>query len=221
MHIPDGFLDPFWIAITYAATIAYALAAWRRIRGRLGPEQVVSMSVLAAGIFVAQMLNWPLPGGTSLHFVGGALAGILFGPWLGFYVMALVLVVQTLVFHDGGITALGANVFNMAVVDVVVGYAVYRAVAGALGGSRRARLLGAFLGGWLGIVAAGVAAGVEIGLSPSFPYGVEVSVPVMATWHAVLGVIEGVITALVVDYLYQRRSPIVEAAEKVAMKATV
>ena len=149
MHIPDGFLDPFWMAVTYAAAIAYAVAAWRRIRGRLGPEQVVSMSVLAAGIFVAQMLNWPLPGGTSLHFVGGALAGILFGPWLGFYVMALVLAVQTLVFHDGGITALGANVLNMAVVDVVVGYAVYRAAAGALGGSRRARLLGAFLGGYL------------------------------------------------------------------------
>ncbi|ALL01529.1 cobalamin (vitamin B12) biosynthesis CbiM protein [Pyrodictium delaneyi] len=220
MHIPDGFLDPFWIMVTYAATIAYAVVAWSKIKGRLTQEQIISMSVLAAGIFVAQMLNWPLPGGTSLHFVGGALAGILFGPWLGFYVMALVLVVQTLVFHDGGITALGANIFNMAVVDVVVGYYLYRAAIRAMGETRKARLIGAFLGGWLGIVLAGLAAGLEIGLSPSFPYGVEVSVPVMVTWHAVLGVIEGLITALVVDYLYQRKSPIIEAAAKVAVHAT-
>ncbi|ABM80114.1 energy-coupling factor ABC transporter permease [Hyperthermus butylicus] len=216
MHIPDGFLDPFWIAGTYAATLAYAVYAWRRIRGLFTREQVVAMSVLAAGIFVAQMLNWPLPGGTSLHFVGGALAGILFGPWLGFYVMALVLAVQTLVFHDGGITTLGANILNMGIVAVLAGYYVYKAIARSLDGTRRARFIGAFLGGWLGIVLAGLAAGVEIGLSPSFPYGVEISVPVMVTWHAALGVIEGLITALVVDYLYQRHSPIVETAEKIA-----
>ncbi|HID40577.1 MAG TPA: metal transporter [Pyrodictium sp.] len=220
MHIPDGFLDPFWIMVTYAATIAYAVVAWSKIKGRLTQEQIISVSVLAAGIFVAQMLNWPLPGGTSLHFVGGALAGILFGPWLGFYIMALVLAVQTLVFHDGGITALGANIFNMAVVDVVIGYYLYRAATRAISETRKARLTGAFLGGWLGIVLAGLAAGIEIGLSPSFPYGVEVSVPVMVTWHAVLGVIEGLITALVVDYLYQRHSPIVEAAAKVTVHAT-
>ncbi|KSW12066.1 metal transporter [Pyrodictium occultum] len=217
MHIPDGYLDPYWCAATYAVSVAYLAAAWRRLRGRLTREQVTAAAVLAAGIFVAQMLNWPIPGGTSLHFVGGALAAILFGPWLGPYVLALVVTTQALVFHDGGITTLGANILNMAIIDGLVGYAVYRATVRALGATRGARLLGAFLGGWLGITLAGAMAGVEIGLSPSFPYGVKITVPVMAGWHALLGIIEGVITALVVDYLYQHRSPLVEAAERATL----
>ncbi|AEM38521.1 cobalamin (vitamin B12) biosynthesis CbiM protein [Pyrolobus fumarii 1A] len=204
MHIPDGFLSLPWVVATYAATLAFGVIALRKARSVWGPATAAAVTVLAAAIFVAQMLNWPIPGGTSLHFVGGALAGILLGPWLGFLAMSLVLIVQCLVFHDGGITALGANILNMAIIDVLVGYYVYRLVYGALGGSRTGRLLGAFLGGWLGITLAGVACGLEIGLSPQFPYGVAVTVPVMGFWHAVLGVIEGVITALVVDYVYSR-----------------
>ncbi len=216
MHIPDGFLDPVWIAVTYAITIAYAVLAAYRARGLWTPERAAMVSVLAAAVFAAQMLNWPIPGGTSLHFVGGALAGILLGPWLGFYVMALVLVVQCLVFHDGGITALGANILNMGIVDVLVGYTLYRLVVSLMGDTRTARMLGAFLGGWLGITLAGIVCGIEIGLSPAFPYGVAITVPIMGGWHAVLGVVEGVITALVVDYLY-KRSPELFLAHKTAL----
>jgi cobalt/nickel transport system permease protein len=204
LHIPDGFLDPTWIIATYAATLGYLAATWRKAGELIKGDRAVTVSVFAAGIFVAQMLNWPLPGGTSLHFVGGALAGIVFGPVVGFYVMIIVLAVQTLVFHDGGLTTFGANVLNMAIIDVLAGYYAYRLVVRLAGNSRRSRFLGAFLGGWLGIVLAGFAAGVEIGLSPSFPYGVTVSVPVMVSWHALLGVIEGLATAFIVDYLYSK-----------------
>jgi len=201
MHIPDGFLDPLTAALTYAVSLAYAAYAFKKASE--GPEdKLTHASVLAAGIFAAQMLNWPIPVGTSLHFVGGALAGILLGPWLGFVSLFLVLLVQCLVFHDGGITALGANVLNMAIIDVLVGYAVYRAL------SPKRKEVGAFLGGWLGITLAGVACGVEIGVSSQVPYGLAITVPVMGGWHAVLGVVEGLITAAVVSYL-SRRAPYV------------
>jgi len=206
MHIPDGFLDVTTVAITYLILFGYGGYAFRKIRGTMSGESVSMLSVLAAGIFAAQMLNWPVPGGTSLHFVGGALAGIMLGPWLGFLTMFLVLLVQCLVFHDGGITALGANVINMAIIDVLVGYLTYRILVGMFRDKDSIRAIAAFLGGWLGITLAGAACGIEIGYSPSFPYGILLTIPVMVGWHAVLGVIEGLITGLTVQYL-RAKSP--------------
>lgn len=200
MHIPDGFLDPFISITSYAIFIAFSILAFYRA-GRFDQERVSLVVVLAATIFAAQMISWPIIGGTSLHFVGGALAGIILGPYLGFATMSLVLIVQCLVFHDGGITALGANALNMAIIDVLVGYAFYRALE-RFGG--KGTLIGAFLGGWAGMALAGVAAGIEIGASRSFTFGLEVAVPVMAVWHMALGVIEGAITASVVAYLRNR-----------------
>ena len=213
LHIPDGFLSLPWVVVTYVVAVVYGVVAVSRIRRVWGPGRAAVVTVLAAAVFAAQMLNWPLPGGTSLHFVGGGLAGILLGPWLGFMVLALVLVVQCLVFHDGGITALGANIVNMGIVAVVVGYYVFRLSTRVLGSGRLGRLVGGFLGGWLSITLAGVACGVEIGLSPQFPYGVGVTVPIMGFWHALLGVVEGVVTAFVVDYVYERASSFVVVRE--------
>ncbi len=214
VHIPDGFLDTPVIALTYAIAIAYlAVALVKTKASSISTEKLSLAPVLAAGIFAAQMLNWPIPGGTSLHFVGGALAGILLGPWLGSIVLFLVLLVQCLVFHDGGITALGANTLNMAIIDVLIGYACYRAAVKIAGDSRTARLIGAFIGGWLGITIAGIACGFEIGYSSNCPYGISISVPVMGLWHAGLGIIEGIITTLVVDQLRIRAgiTPLAEA----------
>ena len=208
MHIPDGFLDPVTAGVTYLVSIAYAVYAFRRLRAEKGRVELVTP--LAAGIFAAQMLNWPLPGGTSLHFVGGALSGILLGPWLGFLPMFLVLLVQCLLFHDGGITALGANLLNMAIIDVLAGYAVYKLVP------QRYKVFGAFLGGWLGITLAGLACGVEIGVSSQLPYGLAVTVPVMAGWHAALGVVEGAITSAVVSYISRRAPHLVEGGGREA-----
>ncbi len=196
MHIPDGYLDPAWVAATYAAVIGYFGVMAKKFRPVVTPEA----AVLAAGIFVAQMLNWPLPGGTSLHLVGGALAAAILGPWSGSVVMGLVVTIQCLLFHDGGITALGANLLNMAVIDVLVGYAVFKTIRSRVGGVR-GLFLGGLLGGWTGIVAAGVACGIEIGLSPQWPFGVAVTVPIMGGWHAILGIVEGIITGSVLAYL--------------------
>jgi len=160
MHIPDGFLDITTASITYAIFLIYGGYVIKKLRReRTLSEYVPLVSVLATAIFAAQMLNWPIPGGTNLHFVGGALAGIILGLWLGFLSMFLVLFIQCLVFHDGGITALGANVLNMAVIDVLIGYLIYRALTKTLKISNLTHTISVFLGGWLGIIFAGLACG--------------------------------------------------------------
>ena len=203
MHIPDGYLDPWMVLITFLLTGGYAAVAYKRM-GSLSMERVSFLSSFAAGIFVAQMLNWPLPGGTSLHLVGGGLAGILLGPYLGFLAMSLVLVIQCIVFHDGGVTALGANILNMAILGVVTGYIAYKIAISVVGKNSRGRFIGGFLAGWLGIVVAGLACGIEIGFSTYFGFNLDVTVPIMVSWHATLGVIEGLITAFIIEYIYSR-----------------
>ena len=206
MHIPDGFLDITTASVTYILFILFGYYALRKSRRMLKSEMISFVSILAAGIFAAQMLNWPLPGGTSLHFVGGALAGILLGPWLGFLTICSVVLVQALIFHDGGITTLGANALNMAIIAVLIGYSSYEFLIRNFGNRDSIRFLGAFLGGWLGIIIAGAAVAIQIGYSQSFPYGLAITIPVMVGWHAVLGIIEGIITGLTIIYL-SRRAP--------------
>ena len=207
MHIPDGFLDAWICVVTYILAIAYGIIAYKYFARKATVEHISLIANLAAVIFVAQMLNWPLPGGTSLHFVGGALAGIILGPFLGFIVLSLVLFVQCIVFHDGGITTLGANILNMAIVDVLVGYFIYIMIVGKKSSgpiNERKAFIGSFLGGWFGITLAGIAAGIELGLSVQFGYGLGIALPVMAYSHFILGVIEGIITGLVIVYLVRR-----------------
>ena len=199
LHIPDGYLDPIIALITYLITIMYGIFILRRGEA-LNEEKITEMTVIAAGIFVAQMLNWPIPGGTSLHFVGGALAAILYGLKGAFIIMFLVLLVQAVVFHDGGITTLGANVLNMGIIAPVVGYYIYKLITTKTN-IKNKEFIGAFLGGWLSITLAGIACGIELGLSTQFIYGLSVSVPVMAIGHFLLGIVEGIITALVIRYL--------------------
>ncbi|MEM2025857.1 MAG: energy-coupling factor ABC transporter permease [Desulfurococcaceae archaeon] len=207
MHIPDGFLDAATATVTYLLSAGYGLAAWRKFRSTFTYERVSLLVVLSTAIFVAQMINWPIPGGTSLHMVGGALAGILLGPLLGFISLALVIGVQCLAFHDGGITTLGANILNMAIIAVLTGHLAFKFATKLMGEGRSSRLIGAFLGGWLSIVAAGLACGLEIGLSPSFGFHVNVTVPIMVGWHAALGIVEGAATALIVEYAHGRLPP--------------
>jgi len=215
MHIPDGFLDIPTAVVTYAIFLLYGYYAIRKIRNSQFTEYVPFVSVLAAGIFAVQMLNWPLPGGTSLHFVGGGLAGIMLGPWLGFMAMFLVLLVQALVFHDGGITTLGANVINMAIVPVLLGYFIYWICISKFKATNSKRSIGAFLGGWIGIAIAGAIAGLQIGYSHSFPYGVSITLPIMAGLHAILGIIEGVITSFVILYLVHKAPHLILTGRRV------
>ncbi len=201
MHIPDGFLDPTVCIAFYVLSLAILAYSTRRYFKK--PNKDVSMlSVMAGAIFAAQMLNWPIPGGTSAHLVGGALAALIIGPFGGALAMFLNLLVQCILMGDGGITALGANAFNMAIVDVFVGYWVYKIATKVFGEEKK--VLGAFLGGWIGITLAAAACGLEIGLSPQFGYPLSVTVPVMTIWHMALGLIEGAITAMVISYLVKR-----------------
>jgi cobalt/nickel transport system permease protein len=208
MHIPDGFLDPLVAGAFWVGTGVVVGIAVRRARDELGDERTPLLGVVAAGIFAAQMLNWPIPGGTSAHFVGGAFAGVLLGPWLGVLAMTSVVSIQALVFGDGGVVALGANLFAMAVVDVLVGYALYRTLRGVH------RTGAAFVAGWGAIVASAFVVGVGVGVSSAFAYELGVVVPIMVGGHALLGLVEGAITATVVGYLVAVRPDLVPTNER-------
>ncbi|MFC7140613.1 energy-coupling factor ABC transporter permease [Halosimplex aquaticum] len=199
MHIPDGYVDLPLALLFGALSIAVLSVAARRVGGEISDARAPLLGVVAAGIFAAQMLDWPIPGGTSAHFVGGAFAAILLGPHLGALCVATVVTIQALVFGDGGLVVLGANVFNMAVVEVYVGYAVYRAVAPY--GEFRA----AFAAGWLGITAGALTAGLQLGLSSAFQYQILTTLAIMGGGHLVLGLVEGAITAVVYRYLVDAR----------------
>jgi len=199
MHIPDGYVD-LPLALLFAAlSVAVLSVAARRVDGELSDSRAPLLGVVAAGIFAAQMLNWPIPGGTSAHFVGGAFAAILLGPHVGALCVATVVTIQALVFGDGGLVVLGTNVFNMAIVEVYVGYAVYRVVAPY--GEFRA----AFAAGWLGITAGALTAGLQLGLSSAFEYQLVTTLAIMGVGHLVLGLVEGAITAVVYRYLARAR----------------
>jgi len=199
MHIPDGYVDlPIAVLCGLLSVAVLALAA-RRVDGEIPDARAPLLGVVAAGIFAAQMLNWPIPGGTSAHFVGGAFAAIMLGPHLGALSVATVVAIQALVFGDGGLVVLGANVFNMAVVEVYVGYAIYRLVAPY--GEYRA----AFAAGWLGITAGALTAGVQLGLSSAFEYELLTTLLIMGVGHLLLGLVEGAITAAVYRYLARAR----------------
>lgn len=208
MHIPDGYVD-LRIAALFAVLAGLALAvAARRAGDRLEGPQAPLLGVTAAGIFAAQMLNWPLPipGGTSAHFVGGAFAGILLGPHLGALAVAAVVVVQALLFGDGGLTVLGANLFNMAVLEVYVGYAIFRV------GRRRNDVGAAFVAGWLAATAGALGAAVQLGVSSAFNYELLTVVAVMGGGHLALGLIEGAITAVVYRAVVRSRPDVLSTS---------
>jgi len=188
MHTPDGFLHPWMAGLFLVLSATVLVAAARRVRADLSERRIHLFGIIAGGIFVAQMLNWPIPGGTSAHFVGGAFAAIVLGPHLGALAVALVVAVQALVFGDGGVIALGANVWNMAIVEAYLGYAVYRLLAG------RSELLALVAAGWVGITLAALSAALQLGLSPAFDYELLTVVSIMVGGHAVLGIGEGVLT---------------------------
>ncbi|HEY3318031.1 MAG TPA: cobalt ECF transporter T component CbiQ [Coriobacteriia bacterium] len=210
MHIPDGMLDTTtWVA-TAAGSAGFVAYAVRQVRRRLSEGRLVLMSVLAALIFALQMLNFPVAGGTSGHFAGGAAAAILLGPWPAVVIMTTVLLIQAFVFADGGVTALGANVLNMAIIGPFVGWYVYALVSRLLRG-RRGVLAGSFAAGWVAVFLAALAAALEIALSGRAPLALVAGS--MAFWHALIGAGEGAITAGLVGYVLSVRPDLVTAED--------
>lgn len=206
MHIPDGFLDAKMAATTGLLAVAGLGVALRYARLHLPPRRVPLLGLTAAFIFAAQMLNFPVAGGTSGHLVGGVLAAALLGPSAAVIVISAVLIVQCLMFADGGITALGANIFNMALIGGVGGWAIYAAVSKVIKGLF-GRIVAAAFAAWCATVMASIACAAE--LSASGTIGWSVVFPTMAGVHMLIGIGEGIITAMVLAAVWAARPDLI------------
>lgn len=207
MHIPDGFLDAKTAAATGALAVGGLALALRQVRLRLPRRRVPLMGLAAAFVFAAQMLNFPIAGGTSGHLMGGVLAAVLLGPSAAVVVMSAVLIVQCFLFADGGVLALGTNVFNMAVLGTVGGYGVYRVTRRLMPGLRGLVFAAAFAG-WCSTVLAALGCTGELAWSGTVAW--RVAFPAMANIHMLIGLGEAVITALVVVGIARARPELVE-----------
>lgn len=202
MHIPDALLDVKTVTTAGALSVASLGFAIAKSRRELSDRSIPMMGVATAFVFAAQMVNFAIVGGTSGHLLGAVLLAVLLGPWAAMVSMTAVLLIQCLVFLDGGITALGANVLNMAVIGTLGGYAVFRVLTGALP-EGRARSFAVFLASWVSVMLSAGAASLEIAWSGLIPLGVVL--PAMWFWHAFIGVGEGLITAGVVSFVSRVR----------------
>lgn len=197
MHIPDGFLDTRTLittAVVSAGAVGYGI---KKANEKLGERQVPLMGLTAAFIFAAQMLNFPVVGGTSGHFLGAVLAAVLLGPWLACLMMAVVLVIQCLGFADGGLTALGANIFNMGVMGGIVCYYLFMALKKVLPQTKSGFLAAVAATSWLSVVLASAFCALELAISGTSPLGLVL--PAMVGVHGLIGVGEAIITTAVVS----------------------
>ena len=218
MHIPDGYLGPQTYVATYAVMVPIWAVASRKLSQSLKSRQVPLLALGSAFSFVIMMFNIPIPGGTTGHAVGAVLVAVLLGPWAACVAVSIALVVQALMFGDGGVTAFGANCLNMAVIMPFLGWGAYRLIAGASPAASRRRAFAAAAGGYVGINASAIGTALMLGLQPLLahdssghalfaPYPLQVALPVMAMEHLlVFGWVEALVTGLVVAYL-QRHAP--------------
>ena len=207
MHIPDGFLTaPVWLGGYAVSTAVVGVAAWRAGR-HMDDLKVPLMGVTGAFVFAAQMINFPIPFGTSGHLVGTMLLAVLLGAQPALLVVTCILIVQCLLFQDGGATALGANVLNMAVLPVAVGYPVYIGVRKLLRRWQNGWLAGAAVAAWLTVVLSAVAASIEVALSGRWP--LVQSLAVMGGLHVIIGLGEAAITVAVLAFIARVRRDLV------------
>lgn len=211
MHIPDGFLSVMVSVVFWLLSILVIVVALGRVNRELGEREVPVMGVVAAAIFAGQMLNFAVAGGTSGHLMGAALAAILLGPWAAVLVMTSVVSVQALIFQDGGLLVLGANLFNMAVVGPFVAYFAYRLALAAARGRRWGIFAGGFAAAWLSIVAAALTVALQLALSGTSP--ASVAIPAMGAVHALIGLGEGLITVGALSFVYAARRDLLKIGE--------
>jgi cobalt/nickel transport system permease protein len=200
LHIPDGFLSFIVSAICWAISAMILSIAISRTNQSLGEKQVPLMGVMAAFIFAAQMINFPVAGGTSGHLLGGALAAIVLGPWAAMVVMTAVIAVQSLLFQDGGLLVMGANILNMGLITSVIGYGLYRA---AFGRSRRMKLVVAGSAAWLSVMAAALATALQLWLSGTS--NLQTVTLALLSVHALIGIGEALITVAALTFILQTR----------------
>ena len=213
MHIPDGYLSPATCAVAYAASVPFWRIALKRVKKAMNARQVPLLSLFAALSFVIMMFNLPLPGGTTGHATGIGLATVVIGPWAAMLAVSVARIVQALFFGDGGVTAIGANCFNMAIAGSLVAYAVYRLVAGRSALASARRVVAAGIAGYLAINVSALLAAVEFGIQPMLykdaagaplycPFPLNIAIPAMMIGHlTIAGLAELVVSAGVVAFL--------------------
>ena len=218
MHIPDGYLGPY----TYIALWIIMIPIWYYAGKKLGKElksrQVPLLALSAAFSFVIMMFNVPIPGGSTGHAVGAAIIGIVLGPWAGVIAISVALVLQALMFGDGGITAIAANCFNMAVIMPFSGYYIYKFISGNTPITSSRRVIAAAISGYISLALAATSTGIMFGIQPLLHksaegvplymhYGLNITVPAMLLEH-VLGfsILEALITALIFAYIQKTDS---------------
>lgn len=205
MHIPDGFLSPQTCAAAWAVAVPAWFLSWRQIKSRYHAGTASHLGLAAAFVFLVQMINMPIPGGTTGHATGAALITLALGPAAGILAVSMALLLQALVFGDGGIMAYGANVLSMAVVQSGVAWLLWKLIARP-GASALLRTAAGFAAAYGAVVAGGAVTGLMLGLQPVlfkgndglplyFPLGLAVSLPAMIISHLLIGVVEGGITA--------------------------
>jgi cobalt/nickel transport system permease protein len=206
MHIPDGFLDGKTAATTAVLSTVGLGLALRHVRRELPPRRMPLLGLSAAFLFAAQMVNFPVAGGTSGHMIGGVLVAALLGPSAALVVMSTVLIVQCLLFADGGVSALGANIFNLGILGAGGGYIIYRLVSARMRGVR-GRIVGVAFGGWCSTVLAAVGCAGQLAWSHTMAW--SVGFPMMASVHMLIGIGEGVMGALAFAAIHRARPDLI------------
>jgi cobalt/nickel transport system permease protein len=209
VHIPDGFFDAATSAAAGALAVGAVATSLRRSRAELADAAAPLAGLVAVFVFAGQMVNFPIAAGTSGHLLGAALAAILVGPATAVLAMTVVLSVQALIFADGGITALGLNVLNLAVIAPLAAYVVFRGLTRVLPRTRRWALLSGFVAGWVSVVAAALAFSAEFAIGGTTAIDATAVATAMLAVHAGIGLVEAAITALVVGSVAALRPDLV------------
>jgi cobalt/nickel transport system permease protein len=207
MHIPDGYLSPMTAIPFVALMVPIWGVAVKKVQSTLKKREVPVLAIGAAFCFTIMMFNLPIPGGSSAHAVGAVLLAILLGPWAATIGVSVALIIQALIFGDGGVLAIGANCFNMAVVMPWVGYLIYQLIKGKADNLSTRAIVAAFIAAYTGLNAAAFIASLEFGSqyywfqsangTPLyFPYSLKVAVTAMVSTHLLVGLVEGLFTSL-------------------------
>lgn len=223
MHIPDGYLSPQTYIPLYGIFIATAIVAVKKVEKKIEKRIVPYLGMASAFSFLIMMFNIPIPGGSTGHAVGGAVIALLFGPWVAFITVSVALIIQALVFGDGGITAFGANCINMALILPFTAWITFKLLAGKNSSVTRLNIA-AFFSGYIGLNITALITAIEFGIQPLIasgpdgnplysPYPLKVAVPVMAIEHLFFGLAEGLVTLLIFRYFYKNNYELLEAVK--------
>jgi cobalt/nickel transport system permease protein len=200
LHIPDGFLNVAVSVICWIITVITLSLAVSKTNKALGEKQIPLMGIMAAFIFAAQMINFPVAGGTSGHLLGGVLAAVVLGPWAGMLVMTAVIALQALLFQDGGLLVMGANILNMGLITAAIGYGLYRSVTGQ---SKTVKLAVVGVAAWLSVMAGALFTALQLWLSGTSQ--LQIVIPAMLGVHALIGFGEALITVSALSFILQTR----------------